>query len=141
MLSGVAWRETILKPHNAIPNKGQEQAEDSLRDGGKYHFNPKRYACLAAFGACPHQFSDRSRRVSGREACNVTLYPCVPPTLWTPVDTCLGNKSSFKPPCVTGENESILIGVGPALGLGLLGVRPPGSLDVDQGGLGNTSLL
>jgi len=34
--------------------------------------------------------------------------------------------SSFNPPCVTGENESILIGLGPALGLGLLSFRPPG---------------
>jgi len=33
---------------------------------------------------------------------------------------------SFNPPCVTGENESILIGLGPALGLALLSFRPPG---------------
>ncbi len=62
----------------------------------------------------------------------LVMLPCtltsVPPTLRTPVDTCLGNKSSFtfNPQCVTDENESILIGLGAALGLSLLGIRPPG---------------
>ncbi len=55
----------------------------------------------------------------------LVMLPCtltsVPPTLWTPVDTCLGNKSSFNPQCVTDENESILLRLGAALGLGLLG--------------------
>ncbi len=33
---------------------------------------------------------------------------------------------SFNTQFVVGENESFLIGLRPALGLGLLGIRPPG---------------
>ncbi len=54
----------------------------------------------------------------------LVMLPCtltsVPLTLWTPVDTCLGNKSSFNPQFDRVENESILIGLGAALGLCLL---------------------